>query len=441
MGDIRTRFLDRLSGLEGAVAEEAANAIVRSLPGYHAAAAALHSGIREAVQRSFATLVDLWRESRSLTTDETAALVATGLPRSEFGIPLEETLHAHRIAAGVIWRYYTDVALTYDELDHGSVLGAAAIGYDYFNAVSAGITSRYVEAERERQEWRADAEHSLVEHLLATPPRLDAAARSAHVLGVRLTGSWQVLVIEPVGTRLARLEDLAGPVRRHLRSGSGTSLVAPVDRRMVVLRDVPPGEPARATEIAGARLGAGAVVAGASAIHRSYEAAMQALDIACRRDVPVVHIDDALLERFLLGVVSSADLVDGLLAPLRELPPTKREVAEASLEAYLDENCSITATSRRLHLQPQSFRYRLRRLHQWLPELRHPAGRLLLHVAIKRARLSPGPSEVAGAASGPPPPAKSVVPSAPAPQPSKSPDDHGNTQGRSRRGSGATPRG
>ena len=100
--------------------------------------------------------------------------------------------------------------------------------------------------------------------------------------------------------------------------------------------------------------------------------------------------DDARLDRMILGSLSVPELAQGLLAPLADEAPARRDMLLKTLEAWLDEQGGATATARRLNLHVQSARYRIQQLREVLGDVMDdPEGRLQLHLAVKSIRVAP----------------------------------------------------
>src|SRR5215472_3265860 len=75
------------------------------------------------------------------------------------------------------------------------------------------------------------------------------------------------------------------------------------------------------------------------------------------------------------------------LAPLERLGPPRSETAIHTLAVYLDEQCSVVRTARRLHLHRNAVTYRLRRITELLGvDMADPDQRLALQLAC-RARV------------------------------------------------------
>jgi len=97
-------------------------------------------------------------------------------------------------------------------------------------------------------------------------------------------------------------------------------------------------------------------------------------------------LDLALLEWFSLE--SSRESAKQLLAPFRELPPEKAETLMLTLQAYLDNQGSLSATAAELYIHRNAVAYRMAAIRRLLQtDLTDPEERLALQLACRGRRL------------------------------------------------------
>jgi hypothetical protein len=111
-----------------------------------------------------------------------------------------------------------------------------------------------------------------------------------------------------------------------------------------------------------------------------------------------------------LAIFADEELVRTLAAarldPLRRLRPAQQETLGETLLCWLQSGGNAREVARRLHIHPQTARYRLRQLQLLFGDALHePDARFELEIALRAQRLlsGPGPTTSAGAP-GPPPP-------------------------------------
>lgn len=384
MGPTERAFLDDLEEQAGEVGRRAASKIVDGMPSYRAVGPVPDATIAEIIQQMYCRLVRLWREQRDMDEGELEHARAVSTARAELGIPLADALAAQRISGQVAWETFRDVAARHTDVDRDFVLGATARAFRYLNALGSGVTEAHLEVTQDKEEQRAELERTLIEALLHDPPDLETARPTAHRLQIDLAQTWQVAVVRPTSggptsppVRLLRQlrAELARPGRRILTALGGDGarlLVGGVPLSTVEMDDQ------LAIGISSPRTALDELAAG-------HAEASETVTVATRRGGGPLHVDQVWSERFLAGKVQADDLVERFLAPLDDLDEGRRETMAESLQAYLDEECSVTAAARRLYLHPQSFRYRLGKLKVLFGDaLEEPRQRLLLHVAVTR---------------------------------------------------------
>lgn len=128
---------------------------------------------------------------------------------------------------------------------------------------------------------------------------------------------------------------------------------------------------------------------GAAGVTRSYEEALDTLDLADRlglRD-PVVRADQLLVYRVLVRDREAiTDLIEAVLAPLRSARGGARPLLD-TIDAYVGSGAVATVAARRLHLSVRAVTYRLRRIHQLTGyQPTRPEDRFVLHAALLGAR-------------------------------------------------------
>jgi hypothetical protein len=308
---------------------------------------------------------------------------AVGAGEMREGRSLDSLHSAMRLGARVAWRRLIDFAertalptrvlgilaeATFQHLD--AIAGAAAEGYAQAQAMAAG------EVDRRRRR--------LLELMLADPPAaIEAVSVAAASARWRVPQSVCVVVLDEysvaeqpppmfppeVLVNLERPEPaliLAAPetaaARRELVQGLGS-------RRAAVGPAVPP----RSAPL-------------------SMRWARQALTLA-RRDIlhsgPIVwcrdHLGTLVLfrdERLL------AELARQRLAPLASIRDGQRQQLADTLLAWLQLDRSAPEVAARLHVHPQTVRYRLRRLHQLFgDQLGDTESRFELEVALRARDL------------------------------------------------------
>lgn len=261
----------------------------------------------------------------------------------------------------------------------------------------------------------------LAEILSASPERLGALLHRARTIGMPIDG-WHIVVSIEVGElllaaggdevaafelheRIARvaIEAARSHGRVWYRAVSGPALL------LIQMEQEDPGPAASrvAADAAGAvvrRLrarfpelsvfcGAGSAhqgVAGLRASAAEAGAAVAAAKTAGRKNV-ALSFDAVGLRRMLVEWYASETArraVESILAPLDSLGPRRSETAIETLQAYLDNQGSLSKTAQALHLHRNAVSYRLKRILEVLDvDLDNPDERLILQLACRTRAL------------------------------------------------------
>ena len=369
------------------LAEEIIGAIAAHVPAYArpmegAFGHALRVGVEEAL-RQFLELIEDPRAHVRPSAGEVYRALGRGELRE--GRTLDALQAAYRLGARVAWRRLARVGREAG-LSADTLLLLAEALFAYIDELAAESVEGYAEAQSQRAGRRQRQRQHLLELLLdARPPSgtaIQEAASAAEwplprtVAAVALTGE---SAVRRVATRVG-FDVLGGEL-----DGLACLLVPDADgpARAPVLRRAVDGRPA----------GIGPAVPVMDA-RRSWEWACRALD-ALRRtggSVPAGADDDPLDVLLLADEPFVQRLAARRLAPLGDLSRRRpRELAE-TLAALLAHGGNAVAAAERLHVHPQTVRYRLRRLESVLgPALEDPEARLELELALRYAlRLGGG---------------------------------------------------
>jgi purine catabolism regulator len=219
------------------------------------------------------------------------------------------------------------------------------------------------------------------------------AARAAW-LGIDFSAPARVALVVPPDARGARPGDagaglaaLAEALERALADTGAAHLLAERDGTVVALVQGEEEELRAVLEnltANGARAGIGRAIDDVAAVPHSHRDAA----LAVRRMPPgaggVADYESLDLGMLLFSEVPEERLrpkLDAFLQPLREHP----ELAE-TLVAYFACDMDVPATARKLHVHPNTLRYRLARVEKLLGRsLRQPATVAALHIALQAA--------------------------------------------------------
>jgi PucR C-terminal helix-turn-helix domain len=327
-----------------------------------------------------------------------------------------DALHAAlRVGARVTWQRLREKARQGGgDADVFARLGESI--FRYLDELAAACSAGYAEA---RAEFAGEAErlrHRLLDLLVADPPTPpETIASLAATIGWRLPRRVvAVALAAPAGACSAALSPLPPDVLVDLAGREPCLLMPDPDgpgrRRLLEdgLRKWPaiasPTGGAIAPPDGGATAGWLAAIGPAVPLARagaSLRWARRALALAQRepardpgggpgrRPDIIVRCDEQLPTLVLLADAELARVLSGqALAPLRGLRPDQADRLAETLLAWLESADSAGAAASRLHVHPQTVRYRLRRLTELFGDaLSDPDSRFALQVALRVRRL------------------------------------------------------
>ncbi len=292
--------------------------------------------------------------------------------------------------------------------------GGGAVQILLLRAAAADVATAMGRVRRE-QDAPVRSRSELLTELLATEPGRDASLlRRARALGLPVD-AWHTVTLvgfdEGISDDPVHVEELRRAVERialaAARAASGTWHLARSEGHVVLVRDTDTESGARgATAVftAGAavqtaleerfppiapRVGIGGEHLGPAGLRASAGEARAALAAARHGQGPAVF--DASGLRAMLAEWYATDSarrsVSSLLEPLEQLGGRRADEAIRTLQVFLDEQGSVTRTSRRLHLHRNAVAYRIARIRDQLEvDPDDPDARLALQLAC-RARL------------------------------------------------------
>ncbi|WP_320780465.1 PucR family transcriptional regulator [Streptomyces sp. CRN 30] len=334
-------------------------------------------------------LADVCATGRRLTREELESLRAQGERAAEEGHGLRGPVRQYLSATREIWpglpRTGTDRLL-------------AAIEY----AVDA-FAEGHERAQRLAVRQEEAARREFIDDLLYGRSDLGRLAERAERFGLLLSRAHAVAVAQ--GDRLV---DDTDPATRQVES----ALLARFGQRRILLTTkggrlvcIAPGDQdeilaffAKQAHAAtdGGRVAIGQAHPGPGGVVRSYEQALNALELAARLelDEPVLRAGELLVYPVLTrDREAMADLVRGTLGPLRGARGGAQPLID-TLTAYFDSGCVAAEAARRLNLSVRALTYRLDRIRKLTgADPSEPMHRYALQTAVIGARLLGWPAK------------------------------------------------
>jgi PucR C-terminal helix-turn-helix domain len=348
---------------------------------------ALRAGVRTALARFVDGIEDPANE------DSDARRLYVELGRAEFrgGRSLDALLSAYRIGARLAWERFVAAGEAAGH-EPATLYSLASAIFSYIDGISADSVEGYAQ-ERAATEGERQHRRRALARLLA---RDDVSAEEVHDLA-RAAG-WPrpatVAALVVGGPGAGGGSDGHGDAldADRLASRLGGDAIAAADGATTVAWLPDPEAPGRRAQLAAALDGTPAAIGPAVALPRAAHSlararAAHALMLEGRLGgEPIVAADDHLAELLLHGgdTTLAADLAGRVLAPFAELRPKSAARLRETLRAWLDHPGQVQAVAERLHVHPQTVRYRVGQLRELFGErLDDPDARFELALALR----------------------------------------------------------
>jgi PucR-like helix-turn-helix protein len=375
---------------------------------------ALRAGVRTALARFVDGIED------PASQDPDARRLYAELGRAEFrgGRSLDALLSAYRLGARLAWERFVAAGEAAGH-EPATLYHLASAIFSYIDGISADSVEGYAQ-ERAETEGERQRRRRALARLLARP---EVAVEEVHDLA-RLAG-WPrpatvaALVVggAPPGAAgngggEAGANGVGGggatepPDPDRLASRLGGEAIAAAEGPTTVAWVPDPEAPGRRAQLAAALGGTpgalGPAVTLARAPHSLARArAAHALMLEGRLpDEPIIAADDHLAALLLHGgdTTLAADLAARVLAPLGELRPKAAVRLRETLRAWLDHPGQVQAVAERLHVHPQTVRYRVAQLRELFGDrLEDPDARFEIALALRsEPRIGPGAPDADG---------------------------------------------
>jgi hypothetical protein len=274
-----------------------------------------------------------------------------GRRRAADGMALPDVIEAYHIAYREIWAEVLADAQEADPPLSGALASEVSLLWLWFHRLSAAVAESHATETQVRRSTRLTLERELLDQLTGRAPVNDAVAAE---LGYQVDGEFSVACVAGLGQR-ADAEQLTEVLRG---AGPHAICIYREGRGVVVAQHLTAGEICTAVKAVRptARIGLGILRTGLAGAATSLIDAQQALERATE-DVPIVDFGRDWLMSSLNAIKPR---FENLLAPTMSVARQHPQLAE-TVRAYVECRYSVSAAGRRLHIHPNSARYRLDR--------------------------------------------------------------------------------
>ncbi|MFG2867205.1 PucR family transcriptional regulator [Streptomyces sp. NPDC048338] len=346
----------------------------------------VRTGIRHGLETGLdpSRIVDVERYTREL-----------GIRRAEQGRPLDEVLHAFRVAGSGVWNGLVGVVERDGLGEARGLVHVAEMVWKSNDRDAVMVADAYRQAVEGVAGRHAERVRLILAALLEARGEPAFTRSAADVLDLPLDGRFAVAVVEaspPYGRLPGGAPEIAGVRVLHQAWGHRAVLVAhladgPLDTFVTGLAAGP-----------GLRIGISPVVPGLESLARARDMAGLALR-TCRSDGEIARLDGRLPEGLLVSRPDlSAALTQRVLRPLYDLDPVDREMLLDTVDVWIESGGSTAQAARRMFCHRNTVLNRLRRFEQITGlALARPRDLVHLTLALDAHRLL-GPAAALGTA-------------------------------------------
>ena len=368
------------------VAEEMIQAIQHGVPEYaRPLDDTYRASVRHAVTHAVHEFVERLIDPAAAHDRATGVFRNIGRNEAAEGRSLEPLQNALRLGARVAWRRLGQRAAR-GAMSSGVLASMGESIFLYLDELAGACAQGYAEATAEVAGEMERRRRRLLDLIVVDPPAShDAIADLAQAARWALPRQVAALALEP------RSPDYLGPL-----PALPPDVLIDLTRRDPCALVPDPDGPCRAQVIERGLRGWSCAVGPAVPLDRASSSlrwARQALALAKRgiaaAPAGIVRCAGQLST---LAILADEELVRTLaavrLGPLRRLRPAQRETLSETLLAWLQSGGNAREVARRLHIHPQTARYRLRQLQLLFGDaLQEPDARFELEIALRAERL------------------------------------------------------
>jgi hypothetical protein len=374
-----TELADALRPVLPGLAEEIIGAIGREVPEYaRPLEGPFGRGLRAGVERALGRFVETLVEPASEEGGGSREIyVALGRGEMRAGRSLDALLSAYRLGARIAWERCVEAGQAAGH-EPATLYRLASAIFSYIDRISAESVEGYATEQSATLAQRQRRRRALVRMLA----RDDAGAEEVRDLAQLAT--WP------------RPATLAGFVARtddgdRLASRLGGETIVVVEQGLALAFVPDPDAPGRHAELHAALDGVPAALGPTVALERAAASLGRAQAAFGLQESGVLPqgsplVTDEHLPALLLhgdGALAAA-LAERALAPLGEVREGTRARLAETLRAWLDEPGQVTRVAERLHVHPQTVRYRMAQLRELFGDrLDDPDARFELALALR----------------------------------------------------------
>jgi hypothetical protein len=304
-------------------------------------------------RRSVATIVEGLRDDRPPGAEALAHAARLGRERAKIGLPLLAGINGYHVAYRELWSFLLDRTQDRDPALRAELTTAVVALWTWVHHLSAEFANAYSRELAQMEATRQGLRSRLVSLLESGNPGGERAIRVAESLDFRADGDFVAVVSGPATV------DSVEAVHLGLPQTNGIAHCA-LDMSGNVVLLIQGDQAARfvgaVRDVVGANVGVGAQRFGLVGAANSIRDARSAL----RTTGPQTPIRDFTRDWCLSLIGAEPDRIEVFVGQAVSTATDNPHLAEA-VRAFAESEFSITATAKRIHLHPNSAKYRLDR--------------------------------------------------------------------------------
>jgi hypothetical protein len=364
-------LLARHAEIGGSMAER----VVADIPEYAAAAPEVVDDLRAGASATAAVLARAFLAGGTLLREDVAFVRDLAARRVHEGVGLEAFLHAYRSALLAYWDACSEEVERLG-VPRDATLALAREALEAMDFITTQAAEGYLREDNRVRTQSGRASRDLVERLIGGEP-IDDRRRHSAAPGLDPAGSMIVAVGRVERSRLPgeeALQAVRDALEDALALGRARPLMAIRHGELVLVAPgassgsrLPSLRTARAvvddSHGIDIRFGVSMPAAGFPGARTAYREAVLALSHASSAH-PIVSLDDLSgLESLLVGATATARAVVASKGrELATLAPAERTMTVATVRALAASDLNVHRTAQRLHVHPNTVRYRLDRI-------------------------------------------------------------------------------
>lgn len=374
-GRAMRRVGDALAARYTDIGEAIAARIVDEIPAYQSVPPEVVADLRAGATATVELLARTFADGSSIRREDLGFLRELAARRVHQGLSLEVFIHAYRVALLAYWGACAEEA-TRLKLSREAGFALASRAIEAIDIITTQAAEAYLREESRLRTQSGRAARDLLERLIHGEPT-DPGRRHPAAPGLDLTGQLLTVVGTVAQTTLAVGDalQLARDALEEDMSRGATRPLATIRHGELVLITAGTSPRAKLASLRAARqrtieqhntdvhYGVSVPSQGFANVPQAYREAVLSLSYTSTSR-PIVSLDDlSALECALIGATATTKAIIASKAnTLRALPDEELRVFTDTIRAFADASLNIAGAAQRIHVHPNTVRYRLEQI-------------------------------------------------------------------------------